>query len=680
MSDDLSHIPVVKHDYGLSQWCEGVCTGIDPDLAVRTHTFDVGALMPGTIIFVHGVNSEGEWYSDAAAQFCLGLNKRLGRIKLKSSTVLPFTKRFKPETEDGDKPHSPVIPFYWGYSVTTDNICKADYPHQARDDDDSGWLDDYGNYLGEDFAWGGGPFQNGTNNLLQFWKGGFRRKILGGLVDLNDTAPLGRDLNDCPDRMYFVHAARRLAYLIDTIRTDLVNEPINIVAHSQGTMIALCAMLYLKTRGPDTLILNSSPLAFDTKFLTDYFGSRDGLASIQSEKARLATFQHIAGLLKTCGEAERECLAKAARTNTVPLGEAAIHFRHDPNHPHWEPQIGAMDINKQGQGWWEDPLRSRDNRGKIFFNSNPGDRLIGVSPIGGVGWRGIPSVYLDTNRNLLGDNVYQRVFARSSHVTYNPPVGAQTDYRQHFFYEKTIIAPVRSDYTTHNTDGEEVPLVWTDSSGNPVTTSHQQMHTWDGKIAGQFWTQAVDRMLLVMSVQSTPNWTDYAYVNAPVVPEPAELGADFDQPKLPFSGVGLNGDGEEHDDDGEQAAEFALYKRHNPRRPDETRAQQQERFVKEGETLVEPTNHGTILRYNKDSSTVEQVLSYDLTVGQGYAFGDEKYWKYLLDLADWKISDPYFLDGDLSQEPTTPPPGLDEGTLADYIGPASQGTYGSTGA
>jgi len=36
MTSDLSHISVVKHDYGLSQWCEGVCTGIDPDLAVRT--------------------------------------------------------------------------------------------------------------------------------------------------------------------------------------------------------------------------------------------------------------------------------------------------------------------------------------------------------------------------------------------------------------------------------------------------------------------------------------------------------------------------------------------------------------------------------------------------------------------------------------------------------------------
>ena len=288
MSNDLSHIRVVKHDYGLSQWREGKCTGIAPNIPERTHTFDVGSLMPGTIIFVHGVNSQGEWYSDAAGQFCLGLNQRLGRTDLRSAAVSSLTKRFKSKTEDGDKPHSPIIPFYWGYSVAHENLYKVMIDHDvhpAREGQDSGFLDQFGNYLGEDFAWGGGPFQNGTNNLLQFWKGGFQRKILGGLVDLKHTGPLGRELNDCPDRMYFVHAARRLAHLIDTIRTDVVNEPINIVAHSQGTMIALCAMLYLKTRGPDTLILNSAPFAFDTKFLTDYFAANDAAYSSLSSKA-----------------------------------------------------------------------------------------------------------------------------------------------------------------------------------------------------------------------------------------------------------------------------------------------------------------------------------------------------------------------------------------------------------
>ncbi|WP_456236966.1 T6SS effector phospholipase Tle3 domain-containing protein [Collimonas humicola] len=637
--------------------------------------------MPGTVIFVHGVNSQGEWYKDASDQFSEGLKKRLGRTDLMGSTYNKHTKRFTGLDDNGDRARSPIIPFYWGYSVAHENLYKVMIDHDvrpARDEPDSGFLDRFGNYLGDDFAWGGGPFQNGTNNLLQFWKGGFQRKILGGLVDLKDSGPLGRQLNDCPDRMYFVHAARRLAHLVDTIRTDVVNEPINIVAHSQGTMIALCAMLYLKTRGPDTLILNSSPLAFDSKFLTDYFAAKDGLASIQSEAARLATFQHIAGLLKASGEAVKESIPKAPRTNTVKLGETAIHFRHAPDHPQWQPQIGSMAINRQGQYWWQDPLRSRDNRGKLFVNFNPGDRLIGVSPIGGVGWRGIPSTYLDNNKNLLGENIYQRIFARASKAPDNPPVGSRTDYRQHFFYEKTVIDQVQSDYGARNAEGREEPLRWTDSYGSPINTVNQQMQTWDGKVAGQFWTQAEDKMLLVIPVQSTPDWTDYVYVNAPLVPEPAELGTDFDQPKLPFSGVGLDGNGDDYNDNGEQAEDFAIYKRHATLRNGETVEQQQARFRKEGQTLVDPTNHGTILRYaGENGFPVERVLSYDLTVGQGYAFGDEQYWKYLLDLADWKISDPYYQNGDLSREPTTPPLGLDTRTLTEYIKPA---TYGNGGA
>jgi len=34
--------------------------------------------LPGIIIFVHGVNSEGEWYDKAEQALCEGLNERLG--------------------------------------------------------------------------------------------------------------------------------------------------------------------------------------------------------------------------------------------------------------------------------------------------------------------------------------------------------------------------------------------------------------------------------------------------------------------------------------------------------------------------------------------------------------------------------------------------------------------------
>ena len=63
MSNDWSNIkdPVIP-DPGKCQWVKGKVTGIDDKQAARTHTVGVPHLMPGITIFVHGVNSYGEWY------------------------------------------------------------------------------------------------------------------------------------------------------------------------------------------------------------------------------------------------------------------------------------------------------------------------------------------------------------------------------------------------------------------------------------------------------------------------------------------------------------------------------------------------------------------------------------------------------------------------------------------
>jgi len=98
--------------------------------------------LPGLIIFVHGVNSEGEWYNNAEAALCKGLNERLG---LKGEFALientyeegHLTPCDEKDSElntyygtDGNKMkwvsgsrhmkkdgegRSPVIRFYWGY-------------------------------------------------------------------------------------------------------------------------------------------------------------------------------------------------------------------------------------------------------------------------------------------------------------------------------------------------------------------------------------------------------------------------------------------------------------------------------------------------------------------------------------------------------------------------------------
>lgn len=64
------------------------------------------------------------------------------------------------------------------------------------------------------------------------------------------------------------------------------------------------------------------------------------------------------------------------------------------------------------------------------------------------------------------------------------------------------------------------------------------------------------------------------------------------------------------------------------------------------------------------------------TVGRGYAFGDEDYWNYLLDLADWKKSDPYYKSGQLTVEKpglANAPEGIDTRMLKPEVAAALAG-------
>jgi hypothetical protein len=117
---ELSTLPRVRPVKGKAQWMSASYLRTETD---GTVVMGVSYLMPGTIIFVHGVNSEGEWYDEAAKQLCAGLNKRLGRTDL------------------AHRARSPVIPFYWGYTMQPGDENR--YPGLPHD---------------EHNAWGGGPF------------------------------------------------------------------------------------------------------------------------------------------------------------------------------------------------------------------------------------------------------------------------------------------------------------------------------------------------------------------------------------------------------------------------------------------------------------------------------------------------------------------------------------------
>ncbi|RYG59005.1 hypothetical protein EON80_26225, partial [bacterium] len=106
--NDLSKLTPVKPDQGKAQWVEGQFTGIAKDEAERTHLVGIPPLMPSTIIFVHGVNSEGEWYNDAASQFADGLNRRLGRSDLERSEYDSNVKRSTTKNIRGQRARSPI--------------------------------------------------------------------------------------------------------------------------------------------------------------------------------------------------------------------------------------------------------------------------------------------------------------------------------------------------------------------------------------------------------------------------------------------------------------------------------------------------------------------------------------------------------------------------------------------
>lgn len=658
---DLSHLAPVNPDPGKYQWVKGKVTGIDQEKAQRTHTVGVPFSMPGVIIFVHGVNSEGEWYHDASQELARGLNGRLGRNDLeqlfkdtKVDQDKVMARRYVSE-RDGQRVASPIIPFYWGYK------CEDDQRKVVRGTDQFGmtptWTDQYGNPLRADGAWGGGPFQNGGAALSSFWlPTGFRKNIAFGTIDVNSINPVvGRTLVDCPPRLYYAHAARRLANLVQDIRGHLPNEPINIVAHSQGTIVALCALFYLKqagVRAADTVLLNSSPYRFDAQ-KTDYLSAADGWGTVQKEKELTETFAKAAAIVAEAAEGYPQ----------PPQPKAEYNVQHQPRHayddaiyvhkpadaPLWQAEIGGMvqppeaGRGEDGKPWWTLSKHARaDTRGKLMVNFNPGDRVIGISTVAGMGWRGIPPKYMDK----VGKNVQQRLFARGTNAEHNPPVGSKpTDKPLAYFYKQ--VAPVEP--------------------GEPRDGSGEWRYL-DGSREDKMWKIASERFLLrLMPVHGDlgPNWkgeVEEVLINAPEVPRPLSLPQQFDGNYLMYDGrEGEDPDGNAVAADAEQREDFeddvTYQERQTVLDKDEKGLEwlryetweevEKRRLQETGRIPVSPSNHAAILRFRNaqdGTSPVADVLSYDLTVGMGFAWHDEDYWRYLLDLADWKKSDPYYKD------------------------------------
>ena len=374
---------------------------------------------PGIVIFVHGVNSDGEWYRAAEAGLCAGLNTRMKRCDEHLCHATPEAGQLTPLryrselSDDGyvdpdytastfiaPQAHfSPVIQFRWGY--------------KASDKE----LQQYGDsvYLNEHAYWGGGPFANGCSSLPDLWGEGLSDALflwihIEHLNPVND-----RIVYACPPRPYFVLAALRLAHLVAAIRRQQADVPITLVCHSQGNMVGMAAaflgnkMADVKDAAgksgrcvADTYVLCNPPYSLlrrnDTEgWLQGQVRDVDGNVGRQSGKARRQTLAAFFDIVR--GQASEPAIDPCLR-------RMADNETHD----------FSLDKDKASHGCGP----QKGTRGRVTLYCNPHDQVISATPIQGIGWLGLSAEEIKATR---GDGVFtQRVFAQGF------PVGQHGDY------------------------------------------------------------------------------------------------------------------------------------------------------------------------------------------------------------------------------------------------------------
>ena len=363
--------------------------------------------LPGVVILVHGVNSDGEWYESAETGLCKGLNRRLARqdtqlarsgVEAGQLTKASYTPELTAEgflqPKRNDKTFivptpnwSPVIRFRWGYKAS------------QRE------LKDYGAnvWLNENDYWGGGPFANGCSSVADLWGDGLNDRLFLWITAQHLNPVPGRDAYACPPRAYYVQAALRLAKLIASIRDKQADCPISVMCHSQGNMVGLGAAFLADALGvqADNYILNNPPLSLvpDDDSFTESWTQRtshDPLGAIgrQNDHARTQTLKNFFELLRARAGLEQD----AKRVDHAMANEA--------------PQDGSKgytaEQDRQAHGL------NGHTYGRVTLYCNPHDQVISALTVQGIGWRGMSQDDIDKTG---GAGVFtQRVFAQGYRV------------------------------------------------------------------------------------------------------------------------------------------------------------------------------------------------------------------------------------------------------------------------
>lgn len=363
---------------------------------------DYPAKLPGVVIYVHGVNSMGEWFDDSEGGLCRGLNTRLQRRdehvhRVEGSGQLRAVS-YRPElTDDGfisddlsaatfvsDAGYSPVIRFRWGYKASREEVAKF-----------GGSI-----LLDEQAAWGGGPFANGCSALPDMFENGVDTGLFLGL-DVQSMNAGDRMVFSCPARHYQAFAAWRLAKLVARVREmhrarhGGKDCPVTVVCHSQGNMIGIGSAFFganysdLKGLGvADTYVLANAPYSLQ-KNVTDNMAQY----SIKTWRGRVAH------------EARVETLGKFFALVRNGPGQHADDTEVDREVMNSGPRNGETPCTAATDG------KARQTRKRVFLYCNPHDRVISVSTVCGMGWLGLSDEEVKATK--AAGVLYQRVWAQT---------------------------------------------------------------------------------------------------------------------------------------------------------------------------------------------------------------------------------------------------------------------------
>ena len=440
-------------------------TGLPPESgAMLTSNIEASRPLPCVVILIHGVNDVGEAFENQDKMICEGLNRRLGRKDLKpnkwrwaQTSADDFSPRIQmlPEWQENDgqikpplkpktvkhKSYSPIIPFTWGYRPVDEETYKQEqiaYYKRLQDSNvkdpelpyDSYWIDrnyhlktenievnklncdKFGNWIDYLYRRNGGPFANATTCIPDMYGPGMAG-FLGSAGEL--ATPKGARSYLNPHRIYYAFAAHRLAKLIKKIRKDTEEQdiPINIVAHSQGTIITMLANLILandkdKPLPADCVILAHSPYAFEPTLAE--IVSKDLCMGVQSQYGREQTFINFVDQLH---KLQKDRRSKKFKPEDL-IEKGIINTTVDPN----EIYTQADGTKKQYDRLGDDvELFYRDNFGKVYQYFSPNDHVVSLWNVQGMGWQGIPD---NIFKQCKHQNLKQRIFSHG-HIVGNDP-------------------------------------------------------------------------------------------------------------------------------------------------------------------------------------------------------------------------------------------------------------------